>query len=82
MVVLNEELKKQEDLKIMLGRYESIFNYTHDGIIAIDDNKRITLINKEAERLIHKSGEPIIGNNIENIIKNTKMVHIQQFTDK
>lgn len=76
LLVMKEELKKQEDLKIMLERYESIFNYTHDGIIAIDDNKKITLINKEAERLIDKSGEPIIGNEIENIIKNTRMIEV------
>ncbi len=76
LLVMNEDLKKQEELKIKLERYETIFNYTHDGIIAIDNKGYVTVLNSMAEKLINKNGSSFIGENIENILYNTRMLDV------
>lgn len=76
LFAVKEELKKQEKLKIMLERYESIINYTHDGIIAIDNEGNITLINKEAKKLLKSNSDRFLGKNIENVIKKSRMINV------
>jgi PAS domain S-box-containing protein len=73
LFVINEESKKEEELKIKLERYETIFNYTHDAIIAIDKMGAITVLNKAAEKIVNKSGVSSVGEDIESVLQNTRM---------
>lgn len=76
LLIIKEDLKKQKELKIKLERYETIFNYTHDGIIAIDNNGDITVLNNAAEKIISKKGSFFIGKNIETVLSNTRMLEV------
>jgi PAS domain S-box-containing protein len=57
----------------MSKEIEIIINSTHDGIIAVDRDARITLFNRAAERLTGKEAESTIGRHIEEVIQSTRL---------
>lgn len=59
-----EERKKQEQLQLQLERYQAVFQFTHDGIIAIDQEGRVALINPVAQRILQRPGDTALGRNI------------------
>lgn len=69
-----EEQKKQDELKLRLKRYELIFNYTYDGIIAIDADGKIDVLNPIAEQIIHNPKiKPFVGKHINTVLPNTRL---------
>lgn len=64
-------------LRLKLERYETIFNYTHDGIMAIDEKGRVEVVNKQAEKMIPFLGKPpYTGKIIETIFPNSKLPRV------
>jgi PAS domain S-box-containing protein len=80
--VKKREEEKQEALKIKLERYESIFNYTHDAIIAINEKGAVDVLNKEAEKIIRSELKPYVGKNIDEILPETKMLEVLDSGEK
>ena len=50
--IQKDELKKQKELKIQLERYKAVLNFTHDAIIAVDENGTVDVINPIAESIV------------------------------
>ena len=52
----------------------------HEGLVAVDDEGRITLINDSALNILHFENninkEHIIGQNIEDVIPNTRLINV------
>lgn len=72
-----EEEKKQEELSIQLKRYELIFDYTHDAIVAIDQTGRIEAINAMAERIISGDRQQsFIGKDIGSVLQHSQMLKV------
>lgn len=78
LTVKKEELKKQEDLKIQLERYQAILNFTHDAIIAIDEYGIVDVINPIAENIAKTSPGYAVGKHISRIIKNSEMFPLKE----
>ncbi len=57
----------------MTHELEIIFNSTHDGIIAVDTNGRITLFNHSAEELTQCKAEDALGRHIREVIPSTRL---------
>lgn len=72
--IQKDELKKQKDLKIQLERYKAVLNFTHDAIIAVDENGTVDVINPIAENIAKVSPGYAIGKNIKHVIRNTDMI--------
>ncbi|AOT73046.1 hypothetical protein Gferi_08480 [Geosporobacter ferrireducens] len=72
--VQNEEIKKQENYSLQIKRYEAVLNFTHDGIIAIDENGSIDIINPVAEKILKVKKEKCIGEDIHRVFPNTQML--------
>ncbi len=72
-------LEPSEISKILEER-NTMLQSVKEGIIAIDKDARITLINNEAKRLIEKSGikEECIGKDIEQYMPNTRIKEVLQ----
>lgn len=51
-VTQQENARQQEQLQIQLERYQNILDYTHDAIVAIDENGRISTTNQIAEQML------------------------------
>jgi len=66
-----EEKEKSELLK-------SIIDFAYDGIIGIDTKGRITVFNPIAEKIVGCPADKAIGKFIDDIIENTRMIHVLQ----
>ena len=80
--IQKEELQKQNDLKIQLERYKAVLNFTHDAIIAVDENGTIDVINHIAEKIAKVSPGYALGKNIKQIVRNTNMIKALCSTEK
>ncbi len=60
----------------MISELEIIFNSTHDGIIAVDNNARITLFNRSAEELTQRRAQDVIGRDIREVISSTRLPNV------
>lgn len=60
------------DLKT-LRRLELIFNATHDGIIAVDEHARVTLVNRAAEKIIRCSSETALGRPVDDVVPSSRL---------
>ncbi|WP_227762203.1 sigma-54-dependent Fis family transcriptional regulator [Zhaonella formicivorans] len=68
-LVRRQEREKAERIKIIL---DSI----NDGLIAIDEQERITMINPAAERIFGLRTDQVIGKQVKDVIPNTKLPEI------
>src|SRR6056297_3713166 len=49
---------------------------TQDGVISIDINRKIKLINKKAAEIIGVDSEKVIGKNISEVVKNSRLPYV------
>lgn len=63
-------------MKNMKPEIELIIDSTHDAMIAIDLQKKITLFNRAAGRLTGKDPEKVIGLDVETVIENTRLPYV------
>lgn len=82
LVVKKEELKKQNELKLQLERYQAVLNFTHDAIIAIDEKGIIDVINPIAENIVKVPPGYAMGKNINDIIDNSQMSQLLDLKEK
>lgn len=75
--LLREE-EKRKTLQLQLQQYEAIFNYTHDGIIAVDKTGHVVIANKQAEIILPLQDKPFEGKHIEKILPETKLPDVMR----
>ncbi len=68
------ELEPHEISRMLIER-TAAFNAMHEGVIAIDNNKVITIFNEKAKQMLNISGD-IIGKDIRDIIDDTFLPEI------
>ena len=71
-----ENARKQEALNIRLERYQNILDYTHDAIVAIDEQGEISTTNQSANQLLLPEKPPFIGKYIEDVLPNTHLMSV------
>ncbi len=57
----------------MERKKDVIINSTHDGIISIDKQGKIELLNSSAERILNITKDNALGKDIRDVVPNTKM---------
>lgn len=77
-VTQQENARQQEQLQIQLERYQNILDYTHDAVIAIDENGRISTTNQIAEQMLRPAHPPFAGRPIEEVLPNTHLTGVLQ----
>ncbi|MBP2651640.1 MAG: histidine kinase [Firmicutes bacterium] len=69
-----------EEITKLYNEKMGILDAIHEGLIAVDHKGRITLVNDSALYILQLENrvdkEQIIGQNIEEIIPNTRMIHV------
>jgi len=58
---ISERKQAEERLRESEERYRSIVEYSHDGILIVDENYRFTYVNGELCRILGRSAKEIIG---------------------
>lgn len=77
---LLSNLEPEEISNLMIEK-ESILQSTHEGIIAVDNNHQITMINTSAQQLLLKEqrdGNKYIGKSIQTIIPHSNLLSMLQ----
>ncbi|SDY54682.1 two-component system, CitB family, sensor histidine kinase DctS [Evansella caseinilytica] len=79
--LLASHIKKQtfhiepDQLARMLVERTATFNAIHDGVIAIDQDEKITVINQAAKEILQVKGE-VTGSKIQNILPDTRLPEV------
>ncbi|MBW2333696.1 MAG: PAS domain S-box protein [Deltaproteobacteria bacterium] len=58
---ISERKQAEERLRESEERYRSIVEYSHDGILIVDESYRFTYVNEELCRILGRSAKEIIG---------------------
>ncbi|WP_147802859.1 sigma-54 interaction domain-containing protein [Alkalicoccus halolimnae] len=75
-VNLKEKNKLIESLRSQNNKLHKIVNTTHDGMIAIDEQASITLMNKSAEDMTGLSAEEVLGSNIKEVMPTSRLPRV------
>lgn len=78
---LDNEQRIQEELNLRLTRYDAVFDYTHDGIIAIDKEGLVSLVNRQAENILPLGSKPYEGRHIMDLLPDTNLMKVLQTGD-
>jgi two-component system CitB family sensor kinase len=69
-----------EEITKLYNEKMGMLDAIHEGLVAVDQNGRITLINDSALSILHFDGsinkDEIVGQNIEEIIPNTRLINV------
>lgn len=63
--LLIAKVRRQDEHKAQMIR--TIINKSHDGIVAVDKNNKITLFNTEAEKIFHRLQYEVLGKKMKDI---------------
>ena len=78
--VKHAEERKQHLLKVHLEQYEMVFHYTHDAVLAVDEQGRVIVCNEEAKRAMRHMekargrfiSEILEGITVEEVLQNSR----------
>lgn len=69
------ERRKKMELRIQLERHKTVLNYTHDAVLAINEDGKIDVLNQQAERLLRTTEKSALGKPVELILPDTNLRH-------
>jgi PAS domain S-box-containing protein len=71
-----------KNYKKIAQEYDAIFNFTHNGIISVDLNKKITNCNQAAADMLGKDKDKLIGSKIDDTLINSDLSEILKTGEK
>ena len=77
-----EEAEKQCLFKTQSEMYQAVLDFTHDAILAIDENGRIQVLNPPAERIMGCRAADSVGQPVEAGLPNTLLPDVLESGEK
>ena len=77
-----EEAEKQCLFKTQSEMYQAVLDFTHDAILAIDENGRIQVLNPPAERIMGCRAADSVGQPVEAVLPNTLLRDVLESGEK
>ena len=77
-----EEGDKQCLFKTQSEMYQAVLDFTHDAILAIDENGRIQVLNPPAERIMGCRAADSVGQPVEAVLPNTLLPDVLESGEK
>ena len=77
-----EEAEKQCLFKTQSEMYQAVLDFTHDAILAIDENGRIQVLNPPAERIMGCRAADSVGQPVEAVLPNTLLPDVLESGEK
>ena len=77
-----EEAEKQCLFKTQSEMYQAVLDFTHDAILAIDENGRIQVLNPPAERIMGCRAADSVGQPVEAVLPNTLLPDVLESDEK
>ena len=76
------EAEKQCLFKTQSEMYQAVLDFTHDAILAIDENGRIQVLNPPAERIMGCRAADSVGQPVEAVLPNTLLPDVLESGEK
>ena len=77
-----EEAEKQCLFKTQSEMYQAVLDFTHDAILAIDENGRIQVLNPPAERIMGCRAAESVGQPVEAVLPKTLLPDVLESGEK
>ena len=77
-----EEAEKQCLFQTQSEMYQAVLDFTHDAILAIDENGRIQVLNPPAERIMGCRAADSVGQPVEAVLPNTLLPDVLESGEK
>ena len=77
-----KEAEKQCLFKTQSEMYQAVLDFTHDAILAIDENGRIQVLNPPAERIMGCRAADSVGQPVEAVLPNTLLPDVLESGEK
>ncbi|WP_329757360.1 sigma 54-interacting transcriptional regulator [Dysosmobacter welbionis] len=77
-----EKAEKQCLFKTQSEMYQAVLDFTHDAILAIDENGRIQVLNPPAERIMGCRAADSVGQPVEAVLPNTLLPDVLESGEK
>ena len=77
-----DEAEKQCLFKTQSEMYQAVLDFTHDAILAIDENGRIQVLNPPAERIMGCRAADSVGQPVEAVLPNTLLPDVLESGEK
>ena len=77
-----EEAEKQCLFKTQSEMYQAVLDFTHDAILAIDENGRIQVLNPPAEQIMGCRAADSVGQPVEAVLPNTLLPDVLESGEK
>ena len=77
-----EEAEKQCLFKTQSEMYQAVLDFTHDAILAIDENGRIQVLNPPAERIMGCRAADSVGQPVEAVLPNALLPDVLESGEK
>ena len=77
-----EEAEKQCLFKTQSEMYQAVLDFTHDAILAIDENGRIQVLNPPAERIMGCRAADSVGQPVEAVLPNILLPDVLESGEK
>ena len=71
-----------EKYKKVAEKYNTILNFTHNGIISVDLDSKIVSCNQAAEKMLERKTEDLIGKELTNILPNSGIEKVLETGNK
>lgn len=76
MKLIREREKLIQTLRQKQREYDTMLNSTHDAIIAVNEEGKVTIFNRASEKLMGLSKNEVIGTRAEHTIPNTRLHYV------
>lgn len=76
--VKKEESEEKENYKLQMERYMAILNFTHDAIVAIDEDCRVSVVNPVAEKLLGITADEALGSYINEALPFSRLLKVME----
>ncbi|MGO3167987.1 sigma 54-interacting transcriptional regulator [Senegalia sp. (in: firmicutes)] len=68
--IINKKLNTEKNLT---GTLKTILNNAYDGIVLIDENRKINMINNSYAKFLNVDKDEVIGKDVTDVIENTRL---------
>ncbi|WP_339286155.1 sigma 54-interacting transcriptional regulator [Oceanobacillus sp. FSL K6-3682] len=74
--LIHEKTTLTNEVKVQANRLELILNHMNDGMIVVNKDEQVQLLNRRAEQILGKKERDYIGKHVKELLKTSRLSHV------
>ncbi|GEN85447.1 sigma 54-interacting transcriptional regulator [Oceanobacillus sp. FSL W8-0428] len=74
--LIHEKTILTNEVKVQANRLELILNHMNDGMIVVNKDEQVQLLNRRAEQILGKKERDYIGKHVKELLKTSRLSHV------